>query len=1738
MNIQKPARLENLISDAARLNAETIALVFREEALSFKNMEERADMLSREILRQAFSEPYIAVSCTPSVEMIVSVLAILKAGKAFVPLDPKHPQSRLRDMVEEGHFRYILSNASETDYFQQTGLSVIANDYNYTAPEITGFNQNETAYVIFTSGSTGKPKGVMISHNAIINYVKSAINLYGSDDGAIAGSFLHLSLAFDASLTSVFVPLCSGKLLVINSFNRLEAFDDPNLVKYAPYNFIKLTPVQFMFLHNASDKRAWHSTKTFVLGGESLHPWHFAFLKDAGINAQIVNEYGPTEATVGCMVFKFSVLADYKYTSTSISIGKPMPGVQLYVLDDELKRTNKGQLYIGGVQLFEGYLNNPDLTSRKRIPNPFDQGHSQLYASGDLVSIDADGDFNFIGRVDDQVKIRGNRIELGDIAHAIMQMDGIQQVHVMVREDSVGQKNIVAYIVSEIHIPDAAQWRQMLEKQLPDFMLPDYFVNLNELPVTPNGKVDQSMLPKPQKLRSDLTTLYRKPKTEIERNMASVWTALTQLDELGTDDNFFQIGGNSLLVQKCLAEFNHKFQYRISITRFYQSPTISALAEYIKQGNQQLELAKSEKPNRAGSKIAIIGMSGKFPGADNVDEFWYNLLNEKETITTFSRDELDPSIPDEIKDDPNYVPVRGVINNAEMFDAAFFGITPSMARLMDPQQRIFLELAWEALEHGNCIPSKYSGRIGVYAGTGNNTYYLNNVQGNKKEIDKIGAFQVMTLNEKDYIASRTAYQLNLKGPAVSVYSACSTSLLAIAEAVNAIRSGQCDVAIAGGASITSPVNSGQIYQEGAMFSHDGRTRAFDEDSSGTVFSDGAAAVLLKPLDQAITDGDHIFAVISGVGVSNDGGGKGSFTAPSSDGQAAAIRMAINDADADPTDITYIEAHGTATPLGDPIEIEGLNLAFGQTSEKQYCAIGSVKSNIGHLTTAAGVAGVIKTALSLKHRIIPKSLGFKTPNPNINFSFTPFYVNTKTSEWKIEPSKKRIAGVSSFGVGGTNVHILLEEFTNPESEPAGGQQTDKVQLVAWSAKSAFSLNMYAKKLSHYVSNEKATLPDIANTLRHHREDFTFRRFAIARNKKELVSKLSENAALETPFELKAVPDGLVWLFPGQGSQFVNMGIDLYKREAVYRNCIDECSEKLRPLLGIDLRTLLFPAQNNLNAEESLRNTRFTQPAIFVTELALAKLWMHYGLMPDLLCGHSIGEIAAAHLAGVFSLDDALTFIANRGILVSELPRGSMLSVRLTHEKLLELLPKGLSIAAINSKHSIVVAGEDDHVADFARKLDSAEVPNKLLNTSHAFHSHLMEPALKQLEMVLDGMNLQAPQIDIISTVSGQVLSKKQATDPKYWSQHLLATVRFSEAMDTILYQGRFVYQEIGPGNVCTNLLKQHAAGNPIQAIAGMDYSNETEEDPQLVLETFGTMWLYGVPFKWEKLFPDMGSVKLNLPVYAFDRKPYWIKSSMVSNVRLPDEQIVEEDGSSISKSVDEGKTRIDVICTKLKSLCSEASGSDLSGSNNNLSFIELGLDSLLLTQLSVTIRKKFGIQVTFRQLNLDVNTFDKLSSYLDSNMATDTEDLQNIGIIDNKPNLQSLDADNSQNSVQPLAKIKQNLSAIKLMSEALKENLKHSNRNAIQEAVDAFNHSLESVFNAELLAMKESVDFVPDERSTNLTTKALKHKQSNVFNASEPPIAGAKLGRDENGIPAWYISDDSRPGKFLKLILKS
>lgn len=868
--------------------------------------------------------------------------------------------------------------------------------------------------------------------------------------------------------------------------------------------------------------------------------------------------------------------------------------------------------------------------------------------------------------------------------------------------------------------------------------------------------------------------------------------------------------------------------------------------------------------------IAIVGMSGRFPGASTVSQLWTNVKAGLESIQHFTWEELEARDPAALSRDPAYVRARGLLENVESFDAGFFGFTPRDVEVMDPQHRVFLEICWEALEDAGWDPARYPGAVGVFAGQALPTYFYANLVTGRAFLDKIageyqvGSYPTVLGNDKDYLATRVSYRLDLKGPSMTVQSACSTSLVAVAQAVASLQAYQSDMALAGGVSITFPQKRGYLFQEGGMVSPDGRCRAFDAQASGTIFSSGAGVVLLKRLEDALADRDHVYAVIKAAALNNDGSLKVGFMAPSPERQAEVIATAHALADVDPATIGYVETHGTGTPLGDPIEFDGLNRAFrARTDQKGYCALGSLKTNLGHLEAAAGVAGLIKAALVVRDGVIPPSLHYTAPNPKIDFASSPFYVNTTLKEWKPPAGQPRRAGVSAFGVGGTNAHLILEE-----QAPLAAGAAWPAQLLVVSGRSEATLAAASAQLAAWLrAHPAADLADVAFTLQEGRRAFPHRRAVVASTVAEAADAL-EKAGPPAP---AAGAPAVTFLFPGQGAQYPAMGAALYAHSAAFRAAADQCLEVLAAQ-GLDLRALLFrPEPRSPEAAAKLQETAVTQPAVFVVEWALSKLWESLGVKPAALVGHSVGEFAAAALSGALGLEDALRLVAARGRLVQALPPGAMLSVRLPAEEVRPLLSGGLSLAAENGPQLSVVAGPTPEVEAFERALAAKGVAARRLRTSHAFHSAMMEPAMPAIAQEVARLTLRPASLPIASTLEGRFTDAAAFAEPGYWVRHLREPVRFFPAVRAAAALPDALLLEVGPGRALSTLAKQ--AGARLVAASLTDAGEESGE-LEAFLEAAGRLWCAGAPVQFAGLHPSPRR-RVSLPTVVFERKRHFI-----------------------------------------------------------------------------------------------------------------------------------------------------------------------------------------------------------------------------------------------------------------------
>lgn len=1499
--------IHQLFEEQARLTPKAVAVEFEGCQLTYAELDTRSSHLAEHLQALGVGpDVLVALYINRSLEMMIALLAILKAGGAYLPLDRIFPRDRLAFMLEDANPPVLITLTSLRDEISPHHATVVnVDDFpqrTETHSPANGPTSENLAYVLYTSGSTGKPKGVEISHRALVNFISSMQKEPGINAHDTLLSVTTIS--FDILGLELWLPLSTGaKVVIVSQEVAMDGRQLANAMTDCNVTMMQATPATWRLLLESG----WEGNPglKILCGGEA---WSAELAKSLLSRCvSLWNMYGPTETTIWSAVCQIR-------DGEPMSLGRPIANTQFYVVNPQLQLLpvgTPGELLIGGDGLARGYRNRPELTAEKFIPNSFSEDkETRLYRTGDTVRYLPDGRLEYIGRLDQQVKIRGFRIELGDIETVLCSKTDVKQSAVVVSENGE-EKQLIAYIVPVANEkPTVADLRAYLKQKLPDYMIPAIFVFMTRLPLTPNGKVDRKALPEPEVKRQAPTAAASMG--EIQRRIAAIWQEVLPQAEVGLDDNFFDLGGHSLLLVRLAGKLHDTFHADVPVLKLFQFPTVRQQATLFggKPNEDALRWDKQSTASKAHpasqtnvmaqtqESIAVVGMACRVPGADNVEQFWQNLAGGIESIRQFTDDELDTlGVLPNIYNASNYVKAAPVLDHIDQFDAAFFGYSPREAELIDPQQRLFLELAWHALEHAGYDPFSYRGIIGAFGGTGSNYYGGGRMPGASRDT-VAETYQWELGNENDYLITRLAYKLGFTGPSLTIQTACSTSLVATHMACQSLLSGQCDMALAGGVSVNILIKGGYFFQEGLILSPDGHCRAFDAKGQGTVHGQGLGIVILKRLTDALADGDKIHAVILGSAVNNDGAARVGFTAPGVTGQSQVIVAAQAAAGVDPEKISYIEAHGTGTRLGDPIEIKALTTAFRFSTDKRgYCAIGSVKTNIGHLDAAAGVVGLIKTVLMLKHRMIPPSLHFENPNPALELESSPFYVNAQLSRWGSATSQ-RCAGVSSFGLGGTNAHLIVGEAPPIEpSDPAGGRH-----LLLFSARTREALDTSIIKMAdHLEKNPEINLADVAFTLQTGRRSFPYRGTLVCHDVSDAVEALRcSDSRRITKTVCQTGHRDIVFMFSGQGSQYPNMGLDLYKDEPVFRNEIDHCSEILKHEISADLHQLLYPKQDQLEAAADILNqTAVTQPALFAIEYALARLWIAWGVQPQAFVGHSIGEYTAACLAGVFSLEDALTLVAARGHLMQEMPPGRMLAVFLTEEQLVPFMNDALSLSVVNNPGICVVSGDNDAIENLENVLLEKQIMCRRLHTSHAFHSKMMDPILARFTELVRRVGPKPPMIRFLSNVSGTWITREEAMDPSYWARHLRSTVRFADCLRELFKEPNRVFLEVGPGSTLNMLAEQHPAKESNHVtFSSIRLLKERHSDSDFIYETLGALWRSGTAIDWTAFHGGTKRQRLPLPVYPFDGMRHWIEArrpatlleSQVSSDKQPVESI--------------------------------------------------------------------------------------------------------------------------------------------------------------------------------------------------------------------------------------------------------
>jgi polyketide synthase PksJ len=1450
-----------LFEEQVEKNPSGTAFIFEDIKMSYAGLNEKANRLAA-YLRKNYSlgTGDLAGLVLPRNEWaVVSMLAVLKTGAAYVPVDNEYPQDRIDYMLEDSQCKALV-NEAELEKFR-------AEENKWDSKNIRSGNKpTDPAYIIYTSGSTGKPKGVIAPHKGIIRLVKNTnyVDVNESDRILSMSNFV-----FDGSTFDIYGALLNGAALVFTDKNALLNMSTlDNLIGENNVSMFFITTALFNIFAD-HDFKNMEKVKKIMFGGELVSVSHVEKFRNKYRKTELLHVYGPTENTTFSTWYK---IGDIDPLQKTIPIGNSISNSTAYILDTANKLVPVGvvgELHVGGSGLALGYINNVELTRSKFIENPYVPGEL-VYKTGDLVKWLPDGSIEFIGRKDDQVKIRGHRIELGEIEHAIASHPDISEALVIARADNSGEKNLVAYYLGSKET-DPRELKKYLSALLPVYMVPLYYVMLDKFPLTINGKINKALLPSPE---GTAAAGYTAPQDEMEEQLSAIWAEVLGIDRaaVGVDHNFFELGGNSIKIIKLSQQISKAFEQQISIPLLFEYATIRDFASFLGKTDETIaeeaveEDIEAQEETVANEQIAIIGISGQFSGSDDYRQYWKKLSGGEEMLKTFTDEELLSGGMDRSDlDAPDFVRTSGVINNKEFFDHGFFEFTAGEAALMDPQIRLFYQHCWSALEDAGQTPLIHKQKIGLFAGASENRNWKIYTYG-KAASSNQDAFFIDKISNSSYINTLISYKLNLRGPSVLLDTACSTSLVAVDVACDNLLKKRCSIALAGGVNITTTKSRGYWYAEGMISSVDGHCRAFDEGSTGTAHGEGAGVVVLKRLSEAVKDGDHIYAVIKATAVNNDGHLKVGYTAPSVKGQSDCIRMAHKMAGIDPRTISYVETHGTGTKLGDPIEIRALNEAFGTGGSEKHCAIGSVKTNIGHLDIAAGIAGLIKTALSLKNKKIVPSLHFKSANPEIDFAGGPFYVNTELKDWLRKDGTPLRAGVSSFGIGGTNVHAILEEA--PEVI-AATEREQKLMII--SAKTEKSLHRYQQDmLEHLLAEPEISLSDLCYTLQTGRKHFTYRKAIAFGNVEELKLQLSENKKEERIIKSKERNRSLVFMFPGQGAQYAGMGKALYEKDVVFKRWLDKGFNALKKLTGTDHKTILFgtdPAKIN--------ETQYTQPILFIFEYALARLVMSWGLKPAGMIGHSIGEYVAACISGVFSYEDALKVVVKRGALMSKVEAGSMISVPLKEEEARLYLEEGMSLAAVNGPEQCVFSGTNETIEKLIKELGAQQVPFVKLHTSHAFHSAMLNNVLEEFENELKKIKLLAPQIPFISNLTGKEILTEEAISVNYWSEHMRETVKFSQGI-TLLRDQRpeKIYIEIGPGDSLTKLVRQHQVENikPV-AINLVRHIKEAQDDLYYITDKIGQLWAQGLEINWQLYYKDEKRRKISLPTYSFEKIKY-------------------------------------------------------------------------------------------------------------------------------------------------------------------------------------------------------------------------------------------------------------------------
>ena len=1478
-------REENIISLFKQIVEESpdhTAIMNEGKAITYKELDQKSDKLAAKLVQLGTKpEQCIGIMCNRSPEVYVGLLGILKAHGAYVPINPEYPKERKELILQEIEADILLCNCG---YEPECNVEVIDlnQDIIMDEPEkylrdLPKIKPDNLAYVIYTSGSTGRPKGIMIEHKSVVRLVRNTnfITVYKED------RILPTSpLEFDVSTFEIWIPILNGAESWL--LEKKKMLSTPLLEEFIVENGITMMWMTTPLFNQISqiNPSIFQTIRYLIIGGDALSPYHVAKVRKACKDLTLVNGYGPTENTVFSTTFEIE--QDYE---SRVPIGKPIANSTVYITDTygHLAPIGAvGELCTGLDGVGRGYFGKKELTKEKFVEDIVFPGR-KMYRSGDLARFLPDGVVDFFGRKDYQVKIRGFRIELTEIESVLNQHDKVKDCAVIATDKNEFDKMLVAFVQKKTEVK-IDELRSYMTEHVPTHCVPSVFVLLDELPLTANGKIDRKALKNMQNAEAQVS-VQDGSESGTEKKVKEIWERILKRPATGLDINFFEMGGTSLHMIQMSSQLEKEFHKSVTVVDLFTYTTIRSISAYLdgKQEKDSSEPEVSEKSTensqedrQAGKEeIAVIGMAGRFPGANTLERFYENIRDGRECISFFTKEELEGEVDSSLLENDLYVRAKGVVEGSEYFDAKMFGYSDREAEIMDPQVRLLHECVFHAFEDGGYMNEKVL-ETGLFVGASPNFEWLMRIHSDTD--DDTAAWEAANLSFHS-LAAPVAYKLNMQGPVVMNSTACSSSLVAVQLACRSLLAGECEMAVAGGVSVSLPIKSGYIYQEGMIRSKDGRCRPFREDSDGTTSGDGVGAVLLKPLSKAIKDKDHIYAVIKGGAMNNDGSRKAGFTAPSVDGQCQVIRAALNSAGVTGEQVRYIETHGTGTPIGDAIELRALKETYG-AEKKVRIALGSVKANIGHLDCAAGIAGLIKTALCLEQGIIPPCVHEGIPNQLLDKESS-FYLNDNLKKWDTKDGIYQ-AGISAFGIGGTNVHMILEA---PPVRTNKQEKTDKWSVLPISALTKESLYQQCMEFIRTSNDNSLSLESIVSGLQTGRKNLDYRISFPVDSKESLNEQLSEvvaNGVSKMKVEYAKDKRPVVFLFPGQGTQYFGVCKELYQDNRLYHDIFDDCFSRLSKehagvkgfLLGDDKAVITL---------EEMDQTKNAQPLLFVMEYTLAMTLLKLGIQPDAMIGHSLGEYTAAAVSGTITFEECFELVVARAKLMQKMETGRMVSVAASVDEVREVLGQQVQydIAAINAPDQTVISGPDKDMELAKELLEENNVALVSLHVSHAFHSRMMEPMLDEFKTELNKVHWKKLMLPYISNYTGEYIKEEEATCPEYYLKHLRNSVQFEKGAEKFRKLEGALFVEVGAGDVLTRLVKRCIGiGNPVEAVSMLPGAKKQVEGSYQFAKSLSFLWKRGCAVNWNVLYEGRQVEKQSLPGYCFGRKMYWKYGEMV------------------------------------------------------------------------------------------------------------------------------------------------------------------------------------------------------------------------------------------------------------------